>query len=340
MGVSGGAFEGVEDQVSPFGYGRGEGVDAGHGDPEWICSKEKPRYDEIFRQLSPIDGKVTGAGTLIHQQLRTLVNFLHTHPHLRSHLVVDRGMEAFLVSSRNCSLLTELLVSMNDRQPQLRNDESFIKLVDILSTATYNCRMVTQCLSESRDADAASSSGMSSAISIHSLHESSFNDDPTDGFVSSIPRRRFGGAANRFFDENTRRESNTDGSVQSEDSPVNRNVRQNQSDSPIIGVFHFIETCINDVSETIKIMVLFLVTVLAWLLMAQFIFMAVVYSETGNFYIEFELEKLPQSWLDWTKKVAFGPQFQTVRIHNVFGLLNPENTIKILKYLLNYLQAR
>ncbi|KAL0819150.1 hypothetical protein ABMA28_008405 [Loxostege sticticalis] len=59
--IKGGAFEGVEDQVSPFGYGRGEGVDAGHGDPEWICSKEKPRYDQIFQSLNPIDGKVTGA---------------------------------------------------------------------------------------------------------------------------------------------------------------------------------------------------------------------------------------------------------------------------------------
>ncbi|XP_073959054.1 putative achaete scute target 1 isoform X1 [Choristoneura fumiferana] len=58
---TGGAFEGVEDQVSPFGYGRGEGVDAGHGDPEWICSREKPRYDSIFQGLNPVDGKVTGA---------------------------------------------------------------------------------------------------------------------------------------------------------------------------------------------------------------------------------------------------------------------------------------
>lgn len=59
--IKGGAFEGVEDTVSPFGYGRGEGADAGHGDPDWICSKEKPYYDELFRALNPIDGKVTGA---------------------------------------------------------------------------------------------------------------------------------------------------------------------------------------------------------------------------------------------------------------------------------------
>jgi len=34
--ILGGAFEGVEDQVSPFGYKRGEGIDAGAGEPEWI----------------------------------------------------------------------------------------------------------------------------------------------------------------------------------------------------------------------------------------------------------------------------------------------------------------
>lgn len=59
--IKGGAFEGVEDKVSPFGYGRGEGADAGHGDPDWICSKEKPNTDLIFRSLNPVDGKVTGA---------------------------------------------------------------------------------------------------------------------------------------------------------------------------------------------------------------------------------------------------------------------------------------
>lgn len=57
----GGAFEGVEDQVSPFGYKRGEGIDAGAGEPEWIVNRERCRYDEKFEQLGPIDGKVTGA---------------------------------------------------------------------------------------------------------------------------------------------------------------------------------------------------------------------------------------------------------------------------------------
>ena len=60
----GGAFEGVVDKVSPFGYKRGEGIDAGSGEPEWIVSKERYKSDAIFGTLNPVDGKVTGAGKL------------------------------------------------------------------------------------------------------------------------------------------------------------------------------------------------------------------------------------------------------------------------------------
>lgn len=55
-----GAFACVEDNVSPFGYKRGEGIDAGSGDPIWVVNKDKPRYDETFASLSPVNGKVTG----------------------------------------------------------------------------------------------------------------------------------------------------------------------------------------------------------------------------------------------------------------------------------------
>jgi hypothetical protein len=60
----GGAFEGVEDTVSPFGYKRGEGIDAGSGEPVWIVSKERYKYDPVFDTLNPVDGKVTGAGKI------------------------------------------------------------------------------------------------------------------------------------------------------------------------------------------------------------------------------------------------------------------------------------
>lgn len=57
--VKGGAFEGYQD--NPFGFGKGEGVDAGSGEPEWIVNKERHKADETFANLKPINGKITGA---------------------------------------------------------------------------------------------------------------------------------------------------------------------------------------------------------------------------------------------------------------------------------------
>ncbi|XP_023035903.1 EH domain-containing protein 1 isoform X2 [Drosophila willistoni] len=60
--VKGGAFEGViDDHVSPFGYMKGEGIDAGYGEHEWICNKDKTRTDAIFNGLGPVDGRISGA---------------------------------------------------------------------------------------------------------------------------------------------------------------------------------------------------------------------------------------------------------------------------------------
>lgn len=60
---TGGAFEGVvDDVVSPFGYKRGEGIDAGFGEHDWICNRDRARTDPLFEALAPIDGKISGAG--------------------------------------------------------------------------------------------------------------------------------------------------------------------------------------------------------------------------------------------------------------------------------------
>jgi hypothetical protein len=60
--IKGGAFDGVSEKASPFGYLKGEGIDAGAGEPEWIVGKDRYKSDNIFDSLNPIDGKVTGAG--------------------------------------------------------------------------------------------------------------------------------------------------------------------------------------------------------------------------------------------------------------------------------------
>ena len=57
--IQGGVFQGQGE--SPFGFGRGEGVDEGRGEREWVVEKERYKYDEMFERLDPIDGKITGA---------------------------------------------------------------------------------------------------------------------------------------------------------------------------------------------------------------------------------------------------------------------------------------
>lgn len=53
-------FEGKAD--TPFTFGRGEGVDEGSMDADrWIVEKDKPKYDELFAELVPTDGKISGA---------------------------------------------------------------------------------------------------------------------------------------------------------------------------------------------------------------------------------------------------------------------------------------
>uniref|UniRef100_A0A0P4WNQ9 EH domain-containing protein 1 n=2 Tax=Scylla olivacea TaxID=85551 RepID=A0A0P4WNQ9_SCYOL len=59
--VHGGAFDGVMNDSTVFGFGRGEGADAGAGDPDWIVAKDRFKYDQLFDTLNPVDGKITGS---------------------------------------------------------------------------------------------------------------------------------------------------------------------------------------------------------------------------------------------------------------------------------------
>lgn len=59
--IRGGAFDDVKDQVSPFGFEKCEGIDLGHGEPGWIVTKERSKWDAIFQSLGPHKGKITGS---------------------------------------------------------------------------------------------------------------------------------------------------------------------------------------------------------------------------------------------------------------------------------------
>uniref|UniRef100_A0A915NGY8 Uncharacterized protein n=1 Tax=Meloidogyne floridensis TaxID=298350 RepID=A0A915NGY8_9BILA len=54
--VRGGAFEAETEAATPFGFGRGEGVDKGSDETEWVVSRERYKFDEMFQELQPVDG--------------------------------------------------------------------------------------------------------------------------------------------------------------------------------------------------------------------------------------------------------------------------------------------
>lgn len=58
--VRGGAFDSQVEEVTPFGFRKGEGFDKGSDESEWVVTRERSKYDDQFEELSPVDGKVAG----------------------------------------------------------------------------------------------------------------------------------------------------------------------------------------------------------------------------------------------------------------------------------------
>jgi len=76
----------VQDTASPFGYKRGEGIDAGKGETGWVVAKERQKYDAVFNTLEKSDGKLSGAGTklCIIYYITRAVNVIHYKIHLKT----------------------------------------------------------------------------------------------------------------------------------------------------------------------------------------------------------------------------------------------------------------
>ncbi|CAF4438965.1 unnamed protein product, partial [Rotaria sp. Silwood2] len=51
----------TDQQATPFELGGVEGINAGLGETDWIVTRSRHEYDEIFSQLSPQNGKISGA---------------------------------------------------------------------------------------------------------------------------------------------------------------------------------------------------------------------------------------------------------------------------------------
>lgn len=51
----------TDQEQTPFGIGSVEGINAGQGEQDWIVARSKSEYDQLFAQLSPQNGKISGA---------------------------------------------------------------------------------------------------------------------------------------------------------------------------------------------------------------------------------------------------------------------------------------
>ena len=89
-----------DQQATPFEMGGVEGINAGMGETEWIVTRSRHEYDQLFDQLSPQNGKVSGAAAkqeMVKSKLvsdrqdavETRVRLLLAEQRSRSHLEIE-----------------------------------------------------------------------------------------------------------------------------------------------------------------------------------------------------------------------------------------------------------
>jgi len=63
-----------DQQETPFEIGGVEGINAGLGEQDWIVERSRHEYDQVFVQLSPQNGKISGAAARQEMIKSKLVN--------------------------------------------------------------------------------------------------------------------------------------------------------------------------------------------------------------------------------------------------------------------------
>jgi hypothetical protein len=64
-----------DQQATPFELGGVEGINAGVGETEWIVTRSRHEYDQVFSQLLPQNGKISGAAAKQEMIKSKLVRF-------------------------------------------------------------------------------------------------------------------------------------------------------------------------------------------------------------------------------------------------------------------------
>lgn len=310
--------------MSPFGYGRGEGADAGHGDPDWICSKEKPNTDITFQSLNPVDGKVTGAGN-------------YPHATTAPGGALDVALEALLASARNSSLIAEMYMSTRDDDNA--NTSRLDAIVDTLSTATQNTRLIVRMIDRARPqaTEYASSSLAIRGLETLAIDAPSLNHTET---VQAITFECFGNDTNSNYGRRPHEpDSNSNVFFRDDKSDDEQTLEETDSTK------HFSNSVAKDEGRSyfhklydfIKLIVLLLLNVVTISVTVEIMFRSLVYIATGDTRIKFKVDRSPEGWLGKAKELAFGPQEELVTIDSFVELFYVDNYVSIIKYLIKKL---
>jgi hypothetical protein len=76
-----------DQQATPFELGGVEGINAGVGEADWIVTRSRHEYDVVFNQLSPQNGKISGAAAKQEMIKSKLVN--NQFSNKQKHLLFD-----------------------------------------------------------------------------------------------------------------------------------------------------------------------------------------------------------------------------------------------------------
>lgn len=216
------------------------------------------------------------------------------------------------------------------------SSDNFSKLVDSLSSATENCKLIAQFILNARDVEACGCDGgvISPALSIHSLNDTLAINGADDRYESRNHSRYDDGFDNKTG-STTKSDLNTSSLDKSDESDSDGS--EAQSERVYKNVPQTNTSYLGSLFDTVKLLVLLLLNVVTLFIMAELMFVSLVYVLTGDRYIEFYVDRAPDTWLDKAKLVAFGPEQEAVRIQSIVELFYRDNIVNILKYFIDIL---
>lgn len=208
-----------------------------------------------------------------------------------------------------------------------KDDDRLAKLVDSVSTATENCKLITQFILNAHEAQVASlGERMSPAVSIHSLNDTLAIDGAGDRCESRPYRYQDDGLKNGSKVDSDWLSDNVDSS-DDESSYESPSAPQHGLTASNSNTSHF-----GNLFILVKFIVLLSLNIVTLLITAEFVFVSMVYVLTGERYIEFHVDRSPTTWIGKAKLLTFGPDTQAVRIQSFAELFYRDNVVNILKY--------